>query len=662
MKSQFYQWTKLIAFFILSACLQNSLQAKTDIEKVSIEDLLMQNYKLDTTAGAVFLFDIGKTDLDFFNTAFMVKYTRHARIKIFNETEFDWAELSIPYYYEKIGNKEDVKFKKLIVYNLVDNEIVKTSVSKSSIIDEPTSDYYRQYKVAFPEVRSGTVIEFEYEITSPFKTIPREWTFQHGIPVIYSEQQAEFASFYHYKTLLKGYEKPKIDTSYFISAVNTITFTNQTNKANEYQYGKGVAKVVFEDLPAFYYEPSMKCKEDYISKLEFQLTKIDIPDLKETNVVKTWDDFTNELTEEYNLNKTVNIPDELAIQLETSSSDDQKVKSIITYIQDNFAYNNDESYKPSHSLREFEKIKIGNSADINLYFIQLCKATGIMAYPVILSTTSHGRLNHERPFLKQFNYLIALVVDSKGAFYCDPTLKAAPYYIIPEKCLNGYGFLVDKEQGQFVELTDISNTRSDYSITGQLNHGKDTLNVNVVLVSSGYQAIKLRNYILDKQFNKVIEEVIPDYDNIKLDSVADSELHDFEKPLRLTLSYNIPIDKMENSFYFNPFLVEKIDNNPFSAYERKYPIDYRYKNYKRIVFSMILPKGIQIKSMPTAASYNLPSNALKYAFQSMNNGISLQMISEFAILNPKVEADEYTSLRVFYNNILMKQNESIVFE
>lgn len=287
-----------------------ALLGYSQLEEVSVADLQMSCYEKDSSAGAVILFDIGKTDLDMIYGEFVMKFTRHVRIKLFNEKELEWADVIIPYYYENVGEKETIKIKKAVTYNLVNGEIEKTALGKKSYIEETTTDFYKQIKFAFANVKPGSIIEYEYELLSPFKQ-PKTWYFQYSIPVIYSEYKAELASFWQYKTLLKGYEIPVIDTSFAELGAGTCHFTDRHKKSIEYNYHKANYQIAFKNVPAFYYEDNMQCTEDYISKVDFQLTKYEVPEFVEESILKTWEEVAEEYCDLYDLDEKIKMSDEL---------------------------------------------------------------------------------------------------------------------------------------------------------------------------------------------------------------------------------------------------------------------------------------------------------------------------------------------------------------
>lgn len=629
--------------------------------KVTIEDLQLEYYEKDSSAGAVFLFDIGTVDLDMVYDEFKMKYTRHARIKFFNESEMEWANVVVPFYFEKIGNKEEIKITKAITYNLVNGKIEKTTLNKSDYIEEETTGYYKQIKFAFSNVRPGSIVEFEYELLSPFKYRPRTWYFQYSIPVLYSEYQAEFASFWHYKTLLQSHETPIIDTTFIKKNVNTAAFTDRMGKYINYQYSKAITKLAYGDVPALHFEENMKCKEDYISKLEFQILKYEVPQLHEEIILKTWNDVASELYDKFGLSDKVKMSRDLEDKLSDQTlTSEEKTKIILSYVQKKYAWNGENSINSEQNSKELQESRNGNSADLNLHLIRLLKQNGIDVYPIILSTSSHGRLYYEIPFIKQFNYIIPLIADDKGVFFCDATLNCAPYYLIPSKCLNGHGFLVDKKQAQFIELMDISQTQSLYNAVGRFNSTMDTLTMQINLKAYGYDAVTLREYLLADDVESIKEKIFPNETNVQVEYNRKIEEEDYNTSLSLNFTIKKKTIVREDKVYFNPFVCENHVENPFRSKEREYPIDFRYKTKKKISVSIELPQDYMLASQAKDTDYSLPNNGVKFVFKTQANTRLLQAISEYEVTSPAIKAEEYTKLKELYDVMIRSHSEYFV--
>jgi hypothetical protein len=219
--------------------------------KVSMEELRMKVYEKDSSAGAVILFDTG------YLNGRELSFTRHIRVKILNKSGLDWGNW--------VFNTPTKGFFKVMVFNLVNNEIVKDKLDNSSIYKEEVIRNFQVYKVFAPNVKVGSVIDISYS----FNGIPFEWRFQERIPVKYSELVLEESEYITYSKLFFGLEP--------IETIN----------ANSWRA---------VDMPAFKIEPFTNYYGNYISKFMFQLTSFSIPQTRVYVAVSTsWRNIINNL-------------------------------------------------------------------------------------------------------------------------------------------------------------------------------------------------------------------------------------------------------------------------------------------------------------------------------------------------------------------------------
>ncbi len=126
--------------------------------KISKSELTKTESKISPDAHAEVLGEYGKLFFTYNSNRgiyFVLKYTK--RIKIYDESGYDYANVSIPIYDGTGTAKESVKSLKGNVYNLVNGIVEKTSISKTDILEEEVTTKYTLKKVTFPKVKAGSV-------------------------------------------------------------------------------------------------------------------------------------------------------------------------------------------------------------------------------------------------------------------------------------------------------------------------------------------------------------------------------------------------------------------------------------------------------------------------------------------------------------------------
>ncbi|MEM6261975.1 MAG: hypothetical protein AAGI38_05670, partial [Bacteroidota bacterium] len=122
-----------ITAFLTMCSLKAQSGASREFGKISSREMEMTHCAFDSSAGAMVLFDVGKSVFLRANNGFRLKFTRHKRIKVFRESGRDYAEIEIPFYISDDGEKEKIRDIEAYTYNFEDGKPVRQSVAPSSI-------------------------------------------------------------------------------------------------------------------------------------------------------------------------------------------------------------------------------------------------------------------------------------------------------------------------------------------------------------------------------------------------------------------------------------------------------------------------------------------------------------------------------------------------
>ncbi|MEL6561672.1 MAG: DUF3857 domain-containing protein [Bacteroidota bacterium] len=176
-----------ILLLIVAVFAFSNINAQVDLKfgKVSVEELKKEKSLIDETAGAEVLGEFGVLNFKFDRELGLVyNFEYHKRIKIYNSSGYDNADVSIPFYDPSGIGGEDITLIKAYTYNLEGSKIEKIKLTNKEIIEEKISENVKVKKLTFPQVKEGTVIEYKYTQTSDYITSVPDWTFQESIPVV----------------------------------------------------------------------------------------------------------------------------------------------------------------------------------------------------------------------------------------------------------------------------------------------------------------------------------------------------------------------------------------------------------------------------------------------------------------------------------------------
>lgn len=634
-----------------------SFAAKAPIKfgKVSIDELKMQTYEKDSTAVAVYLCDYGVSEIQYMATidGFQYNSTRIIRIKILKDEGLDYADLE--FSFDK--TQSNVGTVKACTYNLENGKIVKTKVSAKDRILEKSSDDIFTYKLACENVKPGSVVEFMYSITSDIPWNIGPWYFQHSIPTIWSELRVNVPEYFDYKKNAKGY---------LSFDVNELNHSSGSFK-NGNTFGIDKYRFVIKDAPAFKKEPFTTSSKNYMSAVEFEIagTKNSYGVYKD--LTGNWDKINKSLMESERFGQQLKaggfLKDIVADIVSKTVSDEEKILAAFQYIKSNMKWDDYYGKYTTSSLRAAFKEKKGNVADINLMLVVLLNKLGVKADPVILSTRGNGLLSLFSPSQSRFNYVIASCKIGEKRIYLDATDANCPCNLLPERCINDKGRLISNQGSFFVDIKSSSISKS--ATIAKLNLDEDgVVSGKLDFSLNGFTALQFRDAIQDKSEEELIEIMDEAYKLIDVESVEISNLKEVEKSVvsKMEVEMTEELESVNDLIYFNPFIVNKIEENPFTLEERKYPVDFTYPIDRTFMLELTIPEGYTLESKPAPAKIHLPEKSGQFMYSANQNGNKIMVVSRFKINKRTFLFNEYPSLKEFYNLIVAKNAEMLVLK
>jgi len=613
----------LIAFCILA--IVHQISAKTPIKygKVDLEDLKMTVYEPDTSASAVVLCKYG-----YFNGN-DYKFTTITRVKILKKSGVSLSEFSFP-------GKEDMQVRGK-VYNLENGEIVEEKLKNESIFKlKVTEDYYKM-RVALPNIKVGSVYDIE---TTQF-LLPSDFAFQREIPIRHCELQLDPTNEIEYRKRSRGFIMIKSD---------------------------GPNTFVLDNVPAFKEEPYMDSKENYVAKFEFDILDIHFPGYYK-GFTTSWEAVNKRLRGNSYfggaLTNGVGALNALKKEIEEKYSDPYD-KMIAAYeaIKE-VKYNEIESlYASEEHLGGVYKDKKGNSAEINMMLYQLLQKLDVYALPVAISTRDNGTLHQFYPSLEKLNYMFIQAKIGDKKYLLDATEELMPAGMVPLRCLNKSGRLINNESGKWIDLRTDKKDKSSFIFNLTLN---DNLEAEGTMQSSksDYSAYYFRkNYKNYASSDKFLEAMEFDHPGLRIKDYSFTDLDSIYKDVRemYTVKINNVAQQVGNMVMINPFLFEKIKDNPFKLEERQYPVDFAYQEEKTLVSNFTIPDGYVFETVPQPARIVLPEKAgsALIAYSVMGNRVSVTY--KFMINKTVFTPEEYTLLKQLFALIIEKQSEPIVIK
>lgn len=625
-------------------------QFKLPFGDISLEELSNKPYKPDPGADAIILSDIGVASFNYVNE-FYVEFERDVRIRIVNSDGYDYANIEIPY------TSDDRIFNfRASTFNTKNGEKTETKIPKKSFITEHKNSSSNVLKFNFPDVHEGSIIEYSYIIrltkSSIYTLIP--WRFQSLIPTVLSSLTVTYPEACRYKSIISG---------------SGMDVKVRSTKSESFVFGERgtilTSNWSAQNMPAFREEPLIKSRKEHITRLSFELASVDFKGSNYQEITPSYATLTTKLLERNDFGNALNANFKTLAEKITAGLTDNllKLKKIHEYISTNILWNGENDYTASGSLKSIMKKEKGNAADINMLLITMLRSVNISADPVILCTRSNGSLSQFSAMIQQFDYLIASVNIEGDIYLVDATDPLRPFNILPFDCLNDAGRLISVYDSKFVKLknTETRNSSTKMSLNLDLS---GNLQGNIENRYSDYEAYAIRKLIKNEGEDGYI-------DLLKSNS-SDVDISDF----KIEYANNRDSDLIEkgkvkivsgvvmtgNEIIFSPDLTLTRTKNPFTALDRKFPVDFGCPITESTSLKIKIPQGYSVVEKPADLTLDLGSHDGKFVFKCELSNNELSISYRIDISKTVFQPSEYNDLRRFYSKILKKQAELLVLK
>ncbi|PIQ48296.1 MAG: hypothetical protein COW03_10665 [Cytophagales bacterium CG12_big_fil_rev_8_21_14_0_65_40_12] len=641
----------------------------------SMEELKMTKYALDSSAEAVVLWDNGVGEIKYAqNRGFYIEFERHTKIKILSTDGYSWADVEVALYKDG-SSKEKITNIKALTHTLDGDKVVSTKMDKDAIFDEAMNEYWDNVKFTLPNVKVGSVIEYSYKISSDYIFNFPDWTFQKNIPTVRSQFVAKIPEYFKFERYMQGYhpvtsfseeaEMETINLQIKNENNNRLGQRATTSSNTKISYKKDLLTIISDNIPAFRKEPYVASSSDFISKLNFELSTISMPNAAPQNFLGTWGTINKTMLEtnsySTDLNSSGFLKAEVASITADAVSDEDKIQRIFDFVRSKVKWNSMNRKFLDSSFKNVIDDGEGSSAEINLLLINMLRKAGFEADPVMISTRTNGAIREYFPVSNQFNYVIAIVERGEVDLLLDATDRTLPMNLLPVRCLNGNGWRVSDLRAGWIALNSNGQLGTSSFAEMRINEEGDLIGkVEVNYLDYSGSAMRTKALGDEKKFKQEIEET----HGWEVTALELKKAEDLEKPFGASfeIKSTSQMETLGDLIYINPFLVDKFEENPFKLEERQFPVDFASNQTSNYVFMFKIPEGFMVESMPQNIALGLPNNDGLYTVKSVVSNGEIMIRSSFKVNKVVFSGDEYPLLKEFYGKVVDKQAEQIVLK
>lgn len=667
-----------LALMWLPLALKSQDNPGIEFNKVNPVDFVVDTAKFDNSYGAIIVADVGKSSFVANKKGwFSLVYKHQRRIKILNARGFDLATVSIPLFKSSKSDDEEVmESLKASTYNLEYGKVIETRLEKDKVFKEAQDKNHTVRKFTMPAVKEGSIIEYSYTIHSDFLFNLQPWQFQGSYPRLWSEYELTLPNFFEYVFLTKGSHPLHLQgskekyQSYIVRVPGERQGLTQTaDNIFDITATNTITRWVRKDVPAIKEENFTSALDNHISRIEFQMSGQRFPNTPFKDIMGTWATAASELLKDEDfgavfskdnnwLNETLK-----SLQLENKSQA-EKARIIYKYVQKNIASKAVQGIYLSQPSKETLKTKKGYAADVNMLLTLLLKAAGLTADPVLLSTRANGLVTPTYPLLNQYNYVISKVLIDNKPQFLDATDPNLGFNKLPRFCYNGPAMLIS-EQPVTEQLYPQNITETKATNISLYNDEKDknkwTGSVNSL--AGYYESKDVREEIIKNGKDVYIQNLKNSFTgDYTIENINLNDLNDHEKVISTSYVLNVARNNDYDIIYFNPMLKEGLTESYFKPLNRSYPVELPFKMDEVYIFQMEIPKGYIVDEMPKSAKVTLGGDDGSFEYLMSKTSETILLRSRIILSKPLFEVEEYEGLRNFFDYIVKKHAEQIVFK
>lgn len=606
--------------------------------KVSKEELEMTEYKPDSAAVAVVLYENRNIQVDLSaGGAFVKDVDVHMRIKILKEEGTEWGDFSVMKYVSQ-SVPEIVTGIEVVTYNLENDKVVPTKMSREFIYTEDVSSSFQKISFYAQEVKVGSVIEMKYSIHSDRFWEIDDVYFQKTIPVNWVESQVSIPGFFTFNKKLHGSLPVQYDSKL------------EPKNLFGYQYEMVVDKFVAVDLPAFKYEPYIYYPRQYFSFVTYDIRSLRLPGMDTKYYGVSWDDVDNTYVNSQIMTRfraQCQFKEQVAA-LPEEGTDIEKIASAVSLVKDNVVW--DEKYKVfPEPVGQVVKARSGSNADINCLIAGCLREMGYTVDMVLVKMRSSGMLLDFQPERNPYDTFILRVTGSDGSqYYLDGGSPHGYINVLPPDLLVTNARLVRPNvPGEWVDLTRLTRNGTTMTVATTLTDDlrlsgeytcKETGNTSYSTKESYSESDDEQDYISEIETDLAIE----------IDDITFGQMKEYSSSSQTEYKFHKDLDASGDFVYINPFLVKFHSADTFQSLQREFPIDFPFTYSLTYIFTFTIPDGYAVDQIPENRIFKFQPLASTARCSCTVNGNTVQMVYNFSQNKMMCGPEYYQDIRSYW--------------
>ncbi len=637
-----------------------SIEPNEKFGKPTAEEWALTTYAPDPDAEAVVLYSHTTTAFDFTGGEIRLVYSYKKRIKVLKEKGMEFANMVIPFYEEE-GDKshiERVDRLSATSFNQEGKKVVRTKMKKEQVFEERVNAHYKQVKFTVPQVKVGTIIEYEYELYSDFFYSVRTWTAQEDVPTLYTEYHFSTPEYFRFHIERHGFEP--LETS---QKVANFAFMLQESPM---QCTGMSYSFVGRNMPAMKDEGLIYYPDDYYTQVNTELLSVDIPGAGFHNYTQTWEQIDKVLLESDGFGKLLKQYCPLQKEMEKlplaqAKSLEEKVAMIYALLKSHVQWNGKYALE-GRPARQVLDEKSGDNADLNFLLLNMLRDAGIEAHPAVMSRRNRPMLLQQFPSLQGLNtFVVAIIAPGDKILYLDTSVSSGALNVLPPVLLTSLARIITPQSGRWVNLQDICRNSVRSSINATLSP-EGIISGTRTTRYEGQPASDLRAEYLHAKDSTEFTNRLGNIHGVEIKRYEAKNLKAFQPDIQESLDFTKPATVNDAYIYVNPLIFLHQKESPFKQAVRRMPVEFAHTEQVEYIVNLNLPEGYSVEELPQAGKLNFFGGNLTMTYNIIHqeNRISLRYMFHLKTLFHA--PDNYPDLKNFWEKVAETNNAMVVLK
>lgn len=466
----------LLQLFVLlfwPACMMMA-QDKVNMKfgKPTKEEMQMTTYEAEPDAEAVVLCRLTDVEYRIQQTGYLVDYREKVRIKVLKPSGVRYAKVVVPFlkntpidnrnssskkvlkvdatdnnsvsssFEEQAGamttadldrySEESVEDVKATAYNLQGSKVVKSVLKKGAFVETKIDDQHYQVEFTVPDVKEGTVIEYEYTLHSELFWLLHDWFAQCEIPVVYAKLDMNIPRY-----LLFNLEEHGVQRLITSCESGTMRFKLESDPlAAQTVVPSNHYISVGRNLKGMKQGNGVWSMQDNCAGITALLKHYSMRGAAVVDYTRTWEQIDEMVLKSDDLGKQLQEHSPLAAELKEAKIEEiadmrQRAEAVAKLVLGKVEWNGRYEMSPANT-EETLKNGGGSNVDINMLLLQSLQDVGLNAAPVMLRMRNQGVLTMDYPSVQKYTTFIVGVVLPQGNLYLDASSADGHFNALPE--------------------------------------------------------------------------------------------------------------------------------------------------------------------------------------------------------------------------------------